>query len=270
MEKTAPLSESSVRSPVVVKIGGSILGSHDTTLRDLVALQQRGTIPVVVHGGGQVITQWMEKQGTQPRFVDGLRVTDAAGMEIVVAVLCGLVNKNLVASVHGLGGKAMGMSGADGGMLQAQIMDPDLGYVGRVTRVDTAPIHQALAAGYIPVIAPVAIDAEGSANPGGTLLNVNGDTAAGEIALALEAEALVFLTDVEGVMDSQHRLIGRLTASQGDDLMGSGTIAGGMVPKVEACFRALERVKLAQIINGSREHALLDFVEGHSSGTRIG
>jgi acetylglutamate kinase len=271
MEKTTPLSESSIRSPMVVKIGGSILGGHDTTLKDLVALQQRGTVPVVVHGGGQVITQWMEKQGTLAQFVNGLRVTDAASMEIVVAVLCGLVNKSMVASIQGLGGKAMGMSGADGGILQAQVMDPELGYVGRVTRVDTTPIHQVLDGGYIPVIAPVAINAEDSAIPGGTLLNVNGDTAAGEIARALEAEALVFLTDVDGVMDSHHRLIGRITASQGADLMRSGTIAGGMVPKVEACLRALERVKVAQIINGSRERALLDFVvDGHSYGTRIG
>lgn len=271
MNRTGPPSEASIRTQLVVKIGGSILGGHDTTLKDLVALQQMGTIPVVVHGGGQTITQWMERQGTLPRFVNGLRVTDAASMEIVVAVLCGLVNKSLVASIQGLGGKAMGMSGADGGMLQAQVMDPELGYVGRVTGVDATPVRLALEAGYIPVIAPVAINVGDSAGQGGALLNVNGDTAAGEIARELEAEALVFLTDVDGVMDSQNQLIGRLTASQGASLIRAGTIAGGMVPKVEACLRALEKVKVAQIINGSRERALLDsVVAGHSSGTRIG
>ncbi|MBF8267170.1 MAG: argB [Dehalococcoidia bacterium] len=270
MERTSLPSESPPRPSLVVKIGGSILGNHDTTLRDLVALQQRGNIPVVIHGGGQVITQWMEKQGTLPRFVRGLRVTDAASMEIVAAVLCGLVNKSLVAEIQSLGGKAMGVSGVDGEMLQAQIMDPELGYVGRVTHVNPALIHHALAAGYIPVIAPVALQTGDSSSPGGVLLNINGDTAAGEIARALEAEAMVFLTDVEGVVDSNRRLISRLTASQGAALIRSGTIAGGMVPKVEACLRALEKVKVAHITSGSRERALLDFVEGRSRGTRIG
>ena len=270
MEKPAMPPEPSLHPSLVVKIGGSILGSHDTTLEDLVALQQRGSIPVVIHGGGQVITRWMEKQSLLPRFVRGLRVTDASSMEIVVAVLCGLVNKELVASIQGLGGRALGMSGIDGGMLQAEVLDPELGYVGRVTHVNTSPICQALAGGYIPVIAPVALQAQGSSSTGGTLLNVNGDTAAGEIARALEAEAMVFLTDVEGVMDSQHRLISHLTASQGAALIRSGTIAGGMIPKMEACLRALEGVKVAQIVDGRRERALMNFVEGQPSGTRIG
>ena len=164
----------------------------------------------------------------------------------------------------------MGMSGVDGEMLQAQIMDPELGYVGRVSHVHPTPIYLALAAGYIPVIAPVAVHTGDSSSPGSALLNVNGDTAAGEIARALEAEAMVFLTDVEGVVDSNRRLISRLTASQGAALIRSGTIAGGMVPKVEACLLALEKVKVAQIVNGSRERALMDFVEGRSPGTRIG
>ena len=255
---------------LVVKIGGSVLGNQDTTLEDLVALQQKGSIPVVVHGGGQVISQWMEKQGALPRFVRGLRVTDAPSMEIVVAVLGGLVNKNLVASIQRLGGRALGMSGVDGGMLEAEILNPDLGYVGQVLHVDTAPIRQALDAGYIPVIAPVALHVMDSSEHSGVLLNINGDTAAGEIARALEAEAMVFLTDVEGVMDSSRRLLARLTPSQGAALVRSGVIAGGMVPKVEACLRALETAKLAQIMDGRSSRSLLDFVEGQPSGTRIG
>ena len=269
MEKPTSFPESPLYPTLVVKIGGSILSSQDTTLQDLVALQQQGTIPVVIHGGGQVISQWMEKQGTLPRFVNGLRVTDAPSMEIVAAILGGLVNKNLVASIHKLGGKALGMSGVDGGMLQAEILDPELGYVGQILRVDTTPIRQALAGGYIPVIAPVAIHVMDSSEHSGALLNVNGDTAAGEIARELEAESMVFLTDVEGVIDSHRRLFSRLTASQGAGLIRSGTVAGGMVPKVEACLRALEKVRVAQILDGRRSGALLEFVGGRPSGTRI-
>ena len=255
---------------LVVKIGGSILGSQDTTLEDLVTLQKQGVLPVVVHGGGQVISQWMEKQGTMPHFVRGLRVTDAASMEIVAAVLCGLVNKSLVASIQTLGGKALGMSGVDGSMLQARVLDPELGQVGEIVQVDTTPIRQALQGGYIPIIAPVAIHSTDSSAHSGSLLNVNGDTATGEIATAMQADAVVFLTDVEGVMDSNRRLISRLTVSQGASLTRSGIIAGGMVPKVEACLRALETVTVAQIIDGRQERALINFVEGRPSGTRIG
>ena len=255
---------------LVVKIGGSILGSEDTTLEDLVALQQSGSTPVVVHGGGAVISEWMSKVGAQPQFVRGLRVTDAASMEIVSAVLCGLVNKELVSSIQSLGGRAIGMSGVDGSMLQGRILDPDLGYVGQVVNVDTGPILGALAAGYIPVIAPVAVHVMDSSENSGVLLNVNGDTAAGEIARALEAESMVFLTDVEGVLNSDQSLISSLTAQEGHALIQAGTVAGGMVPKVEACLRALEGVNVAQIADGRRSRALLDLIEGRPTGTRIG
>ena len=255
---------------MVVKIGGSILGSEDTTLEDLVALQKRGATPVVVHGGGQVISEWMGKVGAQPQFVRGLRVTDAASMEIVSAVLCGLINKELVSSIQSLGGKALGMSGVDGSMLQGRILDPDLGLVGQVVNVDTGPILGALAAGYMPVIAPVAVHVTDSSENSGVLLNVNGDTAAGEIARALNAESMVFLTDVEGVLNSDQSLINSLTAEEGQALIQAGTVAGGMVPKMEACLRALEGVRVAQISDGRKSNALLDFMEGRSSGTRIG
>ena len=136
--------------PVVVKIGGSTLGSRDTTLKDLVALQQDGVKPIVVHGGGSIISQWMERQGAIPRFVRGLRVTDAQGLEIATAVLTGLVNKQLVASLMSLGGKALGLSGVDGGLLEAQMADEELGYVGQVTKVNPQLVLQALEGGYIP------------------------------------------------------------------------------------------------------------------------
>ena len=270
MEKTMSSLQSYNYQSLVVKIGGSVLGSQDTSLQDIVELQQQGTIPVVIHGGGQVISQWMEKQGAQPSFVNGLRVTDDAGMEIVAATLGGLVNKNLVASIYKLGGKAIGMSGVDGEMLQAEILSPAMGYVGRILKVDCSPILQAIEGGYIPIIAPVALHVIDSSEHSGALLNINGDTAAGEIARALEANGIVFLTDVEGIIGSDSKLISKLTNSEAADLISAGTVAGGMVPKVEACLHALEKVGVAQILDGRKSRALLDFVEGRPLGTRIG
>ena len=255
---------------IVVKIGGSTLGDHDTTLQDLVALQAQGVKLVVVHGGGKVITDWMARQGVRPKFVRGLRITDAASLEIVVAVLTGLINKTLVASLHALGGRAIGLSGADGGMLQARIRDPELGFVGAVTEVDTDPIRTVLDAGCIPVIAPVAVHRLDGSGHAGSLLNLNADTAAGEVAAAMRASRLVLLTDVEGVLDSSRRLIPRLTERQARGLMRSNIVAGGMVPKLEACLSALKERSITQIIDGRTAGALSDTLAGKALGTRIG
>ena len=255
---------------IVVKIGGSTLGSHDTTIEDLIALQKQGIDPVVVHGGGKVITEWMEKQGVRPRFVRGLRVTDARSLEIVVAVLTGLINKTLVASMLARGGRAIGLSGADGGMLQARIAEPELGFVGSVAEVKPEPIKAVLGAGYIPVIAPVGVHCSDGSPDAGSLLNINADTVAGEIAAALGAERLVFLTDVAGVLDSSHRLIPRLTARQAAGLMRSNVVAGGMVPKLEACLAALKAGSMAQIVDGRKSNALRDTLANVTAGTRVG
>ena len=265
-----PEEEPHSNGTIVVKIGGSTLGSLDTTLEDLVAIQREGVQPVVVHGGANVISEWMQRRGVRPRFVRGLRVTDSQVLDVVVAVLTGLVNKSLVASVVGLGGRAVGLSGPDGGMLRAEVMDPELGLVGRVVAVDAAPIEAVTAAGFMPIIAPVALRGAGGPEDSGSFLNVNGDTAAGEIAVALGAERLVFTTDVEGVLDSSRRLIPRLTQRQARGLMRSNVIAGGMVPKIGACLRALGNVRSAHIIDGRRPHALRDTLEGRASGTRVG
>ncbi len=254
--------------PLVVKIGGSILGSHDTTLEDIVSLQRLGKRMVVIHGGGQIISDWMKKQGVTPSFVNGLRVTDSTSMEIVLAVLCGLVNKQLVSSINSLGGKAVGMSGADGSMLTATIMGPGLGLVGKVTKVDTTPIHIALENGYVPVIAPVAVNEEGVIGED-VLLNINGDTAAGEIALALRAEGIVFLTDVEGVLGKDREILKNLTQDEAIALMGTEIIAGGMIPKIQACITALGSVKSSRIIDGRGSSALLDLINGKNLGTKI-
>ena len=259
--------ENSHNGTIVVKIGGSTLGSHDTTIEDLIALQRDGVQPVVVHGGGKSVTDWMEKQGVRTRFVKGLRFTDEPSLDIVVAVLTGLINKQLVSRVLSLGGKAIGLSGVDGGILQAEILDPDLGYVGRVTQVNTEPLRAAVDAGFMPIIAPVAIRlGEGES----MLLNVNADTAAGEIAAALGVQKLVFMTDVEGVLDSSRRLIPRITERQAKALMSSNVIAGGMIPKIGACLMNVGDGRTARIIDGRKPHALRSFLDGEAVGTRVG
>ena len=255
---------------IVVKVGGSTLGGQDTTLADLVAVQRLGISPVVVHGGGKVITEWMERQGVRPRFVGGLRVTDQPSLEIVISVLAGLVNKMIVSSLLALGGKAIGLSGVDGGILQARVLDPELGRVGRVVAVNPEPIRVLVQAGFMPFIAPVALEVRDEAGEQGAMLNVNADTAAGEIAAALGAESLVLLTDVEGVLDSSRRVVPRLTERQARGLMRSRVVDGGMVPKLEACITALSEVREAHIIDGRRPRALLDVLAGKKMGTRVG
>jgi acetylglutamate kinase len=254
---------------IVVKIGGSTLGSHDTSLRDVAALQRGGARPVVVHGGGKVVSDWMQRLGVRPRFIRGLRVTDEPSLEIAVAVLTGLVNKRLVAELNGLGGRAVGLSGVDGGMIEARVADPALGLVGEVAKIDPGPIRALADAGYIPVVASIAVsaDRDGSGEP--QLLNMNADTVAGEMAAALGVERLVMLTDVEGVLDTSRRLIPRLTRRHANQLMGSNVVAGGMVPKLGACLRALESVSSAHIVDGRRAGALIEALEDGDVGTRL-
>ena len=212
----------------------------------------------------------MKAQRVRPAFVNGLRVTDAQSLDIVVAALAGLINKNLTARLSAAGAKAAGLSGVDGGMLAGRVKDPALGFVGEVTAVDVAPILALTRAGYIPVIAPVAVCGADEALHPGALLNVNADTAAGEIARALGAERLFFLTDVEGVLDRGRRLIRRLTARQARALAASGTISGGMIPKIEACLRALDGGCESRVIDGRIGGALPRSLADDDIGTRIG
>ena len=256
-------------APIVVKIGGSTLGSHDTTLKDLVTLQKQGVDVVVVHGGGNVISQWMQRQGIPPRFVDGLRVTDAASLEIVVAVLSGLINKELVSALQQMGGRAIGISGVDGNLLEAHIANPALGFVGEVSQVNGEPLRALLDGGFIPMIAPVGRHRDDGSENAGSSLNINGDTVAGELAYALNAERLVFLTDVEGILDGSNRLIPRLNRRRANILFQSGVVRGGMIPKLSACLRALERSPIANVVDGRRPEALLDCLRGVSTGTTI-
>jgi acetylglutamate kinase len=255
--------------PIVIKIGGSTLGSHDTTLDDLVALQKKDILPVVVHGGGIKITEWLKKMGVATTFVRGMRVTDATTLEVVIAVLAGLVNKELVAAITSKGGKAIGLSGADGGLIQAKVENPELGYVGEVVKVNAEPIKAILSAGYIPVIAPAGLKVAGGDSDPVMLLNINGDVVASEVAGALKAERLIFLTDVPGVRDGEGKFLPRLSAAEARKMIASGVIAGGMIPKVEACLNALTRVPSTQIIDGRSAGALLSAIENNTGGTKI-
>ena len=250
----------------VVKIGGSTLGSHDTTLDDLVALQREGKSLVVVHGGGDLITEWLSRQGIATRFEKGLRVTDHDTLQVVVAVLAGVVNKELVAAIQSRGGRAIGLSGVDGRLIEARVKDEELGYAGEVVKINPEPIEVLLKGGYIPVIAPLGLEAKGEKSE---KLNVNADTAAGEIAAALGAERLVFLTDVPGVMDGLGESLSRLSPDEASALIASGVVSGGMIPKVEACLGALSTVPIAHIVDGRLPHALVEAIAGGGSGTII-
>jgi acetylglutamate kinase len=252
---------------IVIKIGGSTLGSHDTTLVDLVTLQQNGLSPVVIHGGGNKITEWLTELQIKSEFVNGLRVTDKSTLDVVIAVLCGLINKELVSNISKLGGKALGISGIDGNLIQAVIKQKELGYVGEITKIDINSVKTIIDAGYIPVISPCAYNI-GNNDPV-KFLNINGDTAACEIAIALNADRLVFLTDVDGVHDNNGKIIHHLNTKTATDLIAEKVISGGMIPKIEACLRAVRSIKTTQIIDGRRGHILIHAIENKTQGTII-
>ena len=253
---------------ILVKIGGSTLGQEDTTLEDLVELQGEGHQPVVVHGGGKSITEWLERIQVPTRFVNGVRVTDEASIDVVVAVLAGVTNKRLVAAVNAAGGRAVGLSGVDAAAVRAHIKDKELGLVGEVERVDASYLESVLGQGMMPVIAPIGVLAH-QGRPTATLLNINADTMAAEIGAALKADEFIFLTDVPGVLGPDGGVCGRLTPQQVRQLVASETIVGGMIPKVEACLHALSGVRSSLILDGGRPHVLRDAMAGEPLGTRI-
>ncbi len=250
--------------PIVVKIGGSTLGAEDTSLEDLVALQQAERPPIAVHGGGALITDWLARLGVESEFVDGLRSTNEEALRVVIAVLRGVVNTELVASIGALGGRAVGLCGVDGVTISAERYDERLGFVGRITGVDGALLEAVADSGAIPVVAPIGIEFPGQP------LNINADTVAGEVARAVEAEQLIFLTDVDGLMDAEGRVIAEIDAQQTDSLRQAGTLAGGMIPKVEACLRAAELGTVARIANGRLSGTLRRIIDGEQVGTRVG
>ena len=264
---------------VVVKYGGHAMGQEQTArdfAKDIVLLEQTAINPVVVHGGGPQIEAMLKKLGIKSEFASGLRITDAKTVEIVEMVLAGSINKQIVGYINAAGGKAIGLCGKDGNMVQARkvsrtVVDPDsniekvidLGFVGEPEKVDTTMLNQVIGREMIPVLAPVATSADG-----GTF-NVNADTFAGAIAGALKAKRLLLLTDVPGVLDKSKSLIADLSVADARRLIADGTISGGMIPKVETCIYALDQgVEGVVIMDGKVPHAvLLELLTDHGVGT---
>ena len=266
---------------VVIKYGGHAMEKPELSklfAHDIVLLRQVGVNPVVVHGGGPQIKEMLDRLDVQSQFIDGLRVTDPLTMQVVEMVLSGTVNKEIVSAINQAGGFAVGLSGKDGKLVQAKKAlrikrDPetgeektiDLGLVGEPAAIDTHVLDFFRESDVTPVIAPV------SSGPGGETLNINGDTVAGAIAGALASRRLMMLTDVDGVMDQDGKLIPELTVSQAKACMADGTITGGMIPKIKTCLEALSKgVQGAVIIDGRVPHAiLLELFTEHGVGTLI-
>jgi acetylglutamate kinase len=257
------------KKAIVVKIGGSTLGSEDTTFEDIVYLQRQALPVVVIHGGGKIISQWQTKQGITPSFVRGERVTDQPTLEVVTAVLAGLVNKEIVAAINSLGGRAVGLSCADGALVQSRVASQEKGYVGTTLKIDLTPLQVLLQSGYVPVVAPVSLYVQDRPAGAPGVLNNNADIIAGELACAIGAARLVFLTDVAGILDREGRLLARLSSAEAESLLASGVASGGMIPKVRASINALATTGSAGIIDGRTPHALLREIETGSSGTTI-
>ena len=254
---------------IVVKLGGATLGSHDTAIEDIVELQRQGKLLVIVHGGGKLVTEWLTKRGISSRFVQGERITDRATLEVVISVLAGLVNKKIVAAINSVGGQAVGISGVDGALIQSEVIGIELGYVGRVVKVNLTPLEALLQLGYIPVVASLGLCSRDKSDQAPQILNINADVVAGEIAAVIGAERLIFLTDVVGICNQQGRLLPQLSSSEAEALMVSGVASGGMIPKIKACLRALTNTSTTCIIDGGQSHSLLRNIEEGSGGTTI-
>ncbi len=253
---------------IVIKYGGKAMTEpklKEQFAEDIVLLKYVGINPIVVHGGGPQISQVMERLGKKPRFVKGVRVTDAETMEVVEMVLCGTINKEIVSLINRHGGKGVGLTGKDGALLRARKAKGDMGFVGEIETVDPQILGRLDAGRFIPVIAPVAAGADGHS------YNINADTAASAIASALLAEKLILLTDVSGVYDRSEKLISSVTRREALRLIKRGVVSEGMVPKVNAAIAALEGgVRKAHILDGRIPHVLLlELFTAHGVGTEI-
>lgn len=248
--------------PLVIKIGGSTLGATDTTYADIAAMALAEDVPVVVHGGGAEASKWLEAMGIPWRFERGLRVTDERVLPVVVAVFAGLVNKRIVMAINGAGARAVGLSGADGRLLECRIADPALGFVGDPVAVHPEAVHALMNVGIVPVISSLGYVRTDGADQ---IVNVNADTVAGNIAAAVGARSLVFLTDVSGVVGPDG-VVSELSADVARAWIADGTVSGGMIPKVEACLHAVALGVPARIIDGRVPGAL---AAAETSGTLV-
>ena len=264
LKEAQPYIESLRDRTLVIKLGGSTLENQRDALEDIVWLRGLGARPVLIHGGGAEINEWLGRLGIPSRFERGLRVTDAQTLDVVRMVLTGKVNGELVCMLGQLGGRAVGLTGLDGALLRARVLTPTLGFVGVVTSVDPGLVDTLSAAGYIPVVAPLAL------GEGGSILNVNADDAAADLACGLGAAKLLYLSDVPGILDASGALLSTLTDAQVRALIADGTIYGGMIPKAEACLRALETTGRVHIMDGREPHVLIRELFTHEgAGTMI-
>lgn len=265
----------------VIKYGGNAMVDEklkESFARDIVLLKQVGINPVIVHGGGPQIGSLLEKIGKQSEFIEGMRVTDRETMDVVEMVLGGLVNKEIVNSINQQGGRAVGLTGKDGELILARKLNIsrnapeldapeiiDLGHVGEVEAINTDVVDMLVNSNFIPVIAPVGVDAKG------TSYNINADLVAGKLAATLKAEKLILLTNITGLLDKQDNLLTGLTANRVDELITDGTIYGGMLPKIDSALAAVQGgVKSSHIIDGRIEHAvLLEILTDEGIGTLI-
>jgi len=268
------------RKTVVVKYGGNAMvdGVTEDFAQDIVLMKQTGIEPVVVHGGGPQIGDMLKRLSIESSFVDGLRVTDAAAIDVVEMVLTGSINKHIVSGINAAGGRAVGISGKDGNLILAKKLermklDPttlenkavDLGFVGQPDKINPEVLRNIMKSDLIPVIAPIGI------GPRGETFNINADTVSGAVASAMQAERLILLTDVEGVLDQDRKLIPTLTVAEAAGLIKDGTIRGGMIPKIETAIEAVQSgVKAAVILDGRIPHVLLlELFTEHGAGTLI-
>ena len=265
----------------VIKYGGNAMVDEklkESFARDIVLLKQVGINPVIVHGGGPQIGNLLEKIGKKSQFIGGMRVTDSETMDVVEMVLGGLVNKQIVNCINQQGGRAVGLTGKDGELIHAKKLNVtpnapelnaseiiDLGHVGEVDKVNTAVVDMLVNDNFIPVIAPIGVDSNGAS------YNINADLVAGKLAATLNAEKLILLTNIQGLLDKQDRLLTGLSASHVDELIADGTVYGGMLPKIDSALTAVQGgVKSSHIIDGRIEHAvLLEILTDEGIGTLI-
>jgi len=253
---------------VVVKLGGSIFHSRDSVIKDIVSLQAESRPMIVVHGGASVVTHWLERQNHTTSFFEGERITDEISLEMVTAVLAGLVNKEIVAAILNAGGRAMGISGVDGGLVQGKIRERRRGYAGSVVHINPEPLSVILSHGFVPVVAPVSLNAFERENGERVLLNINGDTVAGAIAAALKVEMLIFLTNVGGIYDETGHFLPEISPEQARLFLTQGIAHSGMIPKLKACLQAVSNGHTAcSIIDGKPEHCLLREINIGKTGT---
>ena len=271
LTQALPYIKRYVGKVVVVKYGGNAMVNEQLkqqVMENIVLLWLIGVKIVLVHGGGPEINDLMDRLGKKPEFVDGLRVTDKETVDIVQMVLAGKVNKALVNLLETKGGKALGLSGMDGRLIEAQVKDPRLGYVGKITNINIQPVEDLLEKGYIPVISTIGCDKEGNA------YNINGDTAAAFVAGALNAERLIMMTDIAGVLrdkEDPSSLIPEITVAEAATLKEEGIISGGMIPKVDCCIEAIRKgVKNVVIMDGRVPHSILmELLTDEGAGTMV-